>query len=62
MPLKRDDQPRLPFLRPTPIPPLSPETTQRCKDLLSQMLCRIVISEIRPEEVNDEREDPTDPP
>ena len=60
MPRKRDQQLHLPF------PPLTPKTTlpsevqSRCRDLLSQMLCRIVIRELRPEEADDEREDSTD--
>lgn len=60
MPRKRDQQLHLPFSSPAPKTTLPTEVQSRCGDLLSQMLYRIVIRELHPEEPDDEREDSTD--
>jgi hypothetical protein len=62
MPRKRDQQRHLPFPPPTPKTPLPSEVVSRCRDLVSQMLCKIMIRELHPEEINVEREDSADAP
>ena len=40
---------------------LPPEHRERCRELISQLLRRIVVAEQAPEGSRDEREDPTQP-